>query len=74
MLTMNFKCSKCKRCYGTIDQKEKLHDDVETLTDFLYLEDKINTGGCEVAVAYRTRLGWIKLIECQDVLCRKNFH
>ena len=43
------------------DQKEKLHDDAETITDFSYLEDRINTGvGCEAVVIFRTRLRLVK--------------
>ena len=55
------------------DQKEKLHDDVETVTEFSYLGDRINTGGgCEAAVASRIRLELVKFLECQYLLCIKN--
>ena len=53
---------------------EKLHDDVETVTDFSYLGDRIYSGGgCEVAVTSRTRIGWAKFSVCHDLLCRKKF-
>ena len=58
-----------KKCKGhhenEEDQKEKLHDYVETVTEFSYLGDRINSGGgCEVAVTSRTRIGWVKFREC----------
>ena len=43
---MDLKCRKCKGCQKNIeDQKEKLYDDVEVVTDFSYLGDTINSGG-----------------------------
>ena len=43
----------------------QLHGDVETVIDFSYLKDRINTGGrCEAAVIYRTRLKWAKFRRC----------
>ena len=54
--------------------RKKIFEDVETVIDFSYLDDRIySRGGCEAAVASRTRLGWIKFIDCQDLLCGKNF-
>ena len=42
---------------------------METVTDFSYLDDRINTAsGCEAAVTSRTRLRWAKFRECQDLL------
>ena len=38
-------------------KNKKLHDDVETVTEFSYLGDRTNSGvGCVAAVASRTRL------------------
>ena len=56
-LAIDAKCRKCKGYHKNVeDQKEKLHDDVETVIDFSYLGDRINSvGGCEVAVTSRTR-------------------
>ena len=52
------------------DQKENLHDDVETVTEFSYLGDIIYSGGGRVAaVTSRTRLGLANFRECQDLLC-----
>ena len=42
-LAVDFKCRKFKGCPENVeDQEEKLHDDVETVTDFSYLGDRIN--------------------------------
>ena len=41
---------------NVVDEKEKLHNDVETMTGFSYLGDRINSGGgCEMAVTSRIR-------------------
>ena len=70
-LAIDHKCRKCKGFHENVeDQKEKLHDDVETVTEFSYLGDRINSGDvCESAVTSRTRLGRAKYRECQDSLC-----
>ena len=71
---MDIKRRKCKGRNKNVDHKEKLHHDVETVTDFLYLGDRINSGGgCEAAVTSRTRLEWVIFRDCQDLLCRKHF-
>ena len=46
------------------DQEEKLHEDVETLTDFSYLGNGIYTGGCEAAVTSKTRLELVRFRDC----------
>ena len=57
-LAIDFKCRKCKGCHKNVDdQGEKLHDYVKTVTDFSYLGDRINSGGCEADLISRTRLG-----------------
>ena len=55
---IDFKCRKYKGCYENLeDQEDKLHDDVETVTDFPYLGERINSeSGCEAAATSRTRL------------------
>ena len=70
-LVVKFRCRKCKGCLkNEEDQKEALPSDMETVTDFSYLGDKIHSvGGCEAAVTSTTRLGWIKFRECQDLFC-----
>ena len=73
-LAIDLKCRKCKGYHKNEDQKEKLHDEVETVTEFSYLGDRINSGGgCEAAITSRTRIGWAKIRECQDLLCLKKF-
>ena len=64
-LAIHPKCRKCKGYHKNVeDQKEKLHDGVETVTEFSYLGDRINSGGgCEEAVKTRTRIGWVKFRE-----------
>ena len=53
---------------------EILHYGVETVIDFSYLGDIINSeGACDAAVTPRTRLGWAKFGECHDLLCGKKF-
>ena len=53
---IHLKCRKCKGYHKNVEhQMEKLHDDVETVTEFSYLGDRINSGGgCVVAVTFRT--------------------
>ena len=56
----NFVCKKCrsevKNFKGSAD--EKLCDDVETVSKFTYLGDRLNaTSGCEMAVTARSRIG-----------------
>ena len=42
--------------------------------EFCYLRDKLKTsGGCEVAVAARMRIEWIKFRECSELLLGKRF-
>ena len=45
-LAIDFKGRKCKGYHEYVeDQRKKLHDDVETVTEFSYLGDRINSGG-----------------------------
>ena len=37
---MQFQCNWCHK--NVEDQEEKSHEDVETVTDFSYLDDRIN--------------------------------
>ena len=65
-LAIDLEHRKCKGCHkNAVDQEEKLHEDVETLTDVLYLGDRIYSGGgCKMAVASRTILECIKFRGC----------
>ena len=52
-----------------VEQEERLCDEVETVRDFTYLDDRLSAGeGSEDAVTARTRCGWAKLMECSDLL------
>ena len=55
---IDFECRKCRRYHKDVeDQKENVHDDGETVTDFSYLEGRIYIGGgCEAAATSRTRI------------------
>ena len=72
---IDMRCRKFKECHRNVgDQEDKLHEDVETVTDFSYLGDRIySEGGCEAAVTSRTRLGWVEFRDCQDLHCGKHF-
>ena len=74
-LVVSFRCRKCNWCLVNVEeQKEHLVNDMETVIDFSYLGDRINSvGGCEAAVTSRTRLGWMKLRDYRDLFCGKKF-
>ena len=60
------RCAKIKRVTNRLA--------IVTVTELSYLGDRINSGGgCVAAVTSRTRLGWVRFRECQDLLCRKKF-
>jgi len=64
-LARDFVCKNCKDKKEMKEPVELLCDGVETVTEFSYLGDGLNaTGGCEVAVTARTRIGRIKFREC----------
>ena len=54
-----------------MEQEEKLCDEVEAVSEFRYLGDRVSvSGGCESAVTARTRCGWEYFMECgvwQDI-------
>ena len=66
----HFACKKCEGNVGeAVEQEEKLCDEVETVMEFAYLGDRVNAGGgCEVAVTARIRCGWVKTMECGELL------
>ena len=52
-----------------MQQEETLCDEVETVSGFTYLGDRVSAGGgCEACVTARTRCGWVMLRECSDLL------
>ena len=68
----------CRKCYWNIgevvEQEETSCDNVETVREFTYLGDRMNTvGECEAAVTARTRCGWVKHRECGELLCGRRF-
>ena len=47
---------------------------METVREFTYLEYRVSdSGGCEAVVTARTRCGWVKLSECNDLLYGRTF-
>ena len=47
---------------------------VETVMEFTYLGDRVSAGGgCEAAVTARKRCGWVKFMECGELLCGRRF-
>ena len=73
-LAIYHRCRKCKRSQkNVVNQKEKLHDDVETVTEFSYICDKVySESGRAVAVTSRTGLGRVRSCECKDLHCGKS--
>ena len=74
-LAMHFICSKCK---GIMEEMvyliEKLCDKVETVNGFCYLGDRLNaSGGCEVALTTRVRIGWVRFRKCEELLVGNRF-
>ena len=74
-LAMHFVCLTCKGIKeGTMDSIKKLCDEVETVNGFCYLGDRLNaSGGCEVAVTARVKIGWVRFRECGKLLLRNRF-
>jgi len=60
-LVKDFVCKNCKDKRKEMKEPVKLLCDVvETATEYSYLGYRLNaTGGCEVVVKARTRLGWM---------------
>ena len=71
MVTQNFsRYFTCRKGEGNVgeavEQQEKFSDEVETIREFTYLDDRVSAGGgCEAA---RTRCGWVKPRECSELL------
>ena len=55
-----FLCRKCEGNIGeAVEHEETLFDEVETVSEFTYLGDRVSVGGaCEASVTARTRCGW----------------
>ena len=60
--------------YWRVSVAEKLYDEVETVSEFAHLGDRVSAGGgCQAAVTIRTRCGWVKFWECGESLYGKIF-
>ena len=68
-------CGRCKKQVDSfVKMVEELCEEVETVTDFCYLGNRVNaSGGCEAAVTARARIGWVKFKECRELLNSKRF-
>ena len=66
---------KCEGSIGeTVEQEVKLCDEVKTVREFTYLGDRVSVGGeCEAAVTARARCGWVKFMECGELLYDRSF-
>ena len=66
----NFTCLRCEQnIVEAVEQEEKLCDEVETVSEFTYLGDRVSAiGGCEAGVTVRTRYGWVKFREYGELL------
>ena len=54
----------------TVDSIKKL----ETVNDFCYLGDRLNSSGdCEAAVTTRVRIGCVRFMECGELLLGNRF-
>ena len=52
----------------------KLCDEVETVSEFTYLGDRVSAdGGCEAALTARTRCGLVMFRECGELLYDRRF-
>ena len=56
------------------DKEISFFDQVEFVNSFCYLRDRlIASGGSEAAVTARTRIGWIKCRECDELFYGRKF-
>ena len=74
-LAMHFVCLKCiETMEGLVDSIKKLCDEVQTVNGFCYLGVRLNaSGGYEVAVMARVRIGWVRFRECGELLLGNRF-
>ena len=73
-LLRNITCRKCEGNIGeAVEQEEKLCEEVETVREFTYLDDRVSAFDvCEAAVIASTRCGLVKFRECIEVMhCRR---
>ena len=72
---LSFACRICEGNIGeAVEQEVKLCNEVETVSEFTYLGDRVSAGGgCEAAVTARTRCGWVNFGECGELLYGRRF-
>ena len=63
----------CLKCRGIMEEKvdliKNLCNEVEAVNGFCYLGDRLSaSGGCEVAVTARIRIGWVRFRECGVII------
>ena len=64
-----FVYKRCKMMTINEISVERLNDDAETVEGFCYLGNAFNaSGGSEMTVVVRTRIGWMRFRECEEVL------
>ena len=57
-----------------MNQEVKLCDEVENVSEFTYLGDRVSASrGCEAAVTARKRCCWVKIRECGELLHGRRF-
>ena len=58
----------------SVEQVEKLCDEMETVREFTCLDDRMSAGGgCEAAVIARMKCVWVKFMECSELLYGRKF-
>ena len=52
----------------------KLCNEVETVNEFCYLGDRLNSsGGCEATVTVQVRIDWVRFRKCGELLLGNRF-
>ena len=74
-MATRFDSSRCERKNKEIvDLIKKSYDEVRTMNEFWYLGNSLNaTGGCEVAVTARARVGWVIFKKCWELFLGNTF-
>ena len=75
-LAKGFICEKCVKAIKGIAEPAEgftFYDQVEPVTSFCFLGDRLNThGGSEAAVTARTKIGWMKFREGGELYNERN--
>ena len=75
MFSSNLTQRKCEGNIGeAVEQEEKLCNEVETVKEFTYPGDRVSSGRvCEASVTVRTKCGWVKSRQCDELLHGRRF-